>query len=68
MVSVAVRGRAFEDVAVDLVEGIVRINGLEGDAAAAARHELLDVVRVAPEAEGLASPGARMAQRQTQAA
>lgn len=68
VVSVAVRGRAFEDVAVDLVEGIVRINGLEGDAAAAARHELLDVVRVAPEAEGLASPGARMAQRQTQAA
>ena len=33
VVSVTVRGRPFEDVAADLVEEIVRVNGLEGDAA-----------------------------------
>jgi hypothetical protein len=68
VVSVTVRGRPFEDVAADLVEGIVRVNGLEGDAARDARHELLDALRVGTDAEGLPSPRARMAQRQTQAA
>jgi len=68
VVSVTVRGRAFEDVAADLVDGVVRVNGLQGEAAAAARHELLAAVRLGPEPEDLPSQRARMAQRQTQAA
>lgn len=68
VVSVTVRGRAFDDVAGDLVDGIVRVNGLQGDAATAARHDLLDAVQIGPEADGLPSEPARMAQRQTQAA
>ena len=67
VVSVAVRDRPFEDVAADLVEGVVRVNGLEGEGAARARRDLLRC-RVTPEPGGLPSPRARMAQRQTQAA
>ncbi len=68
VVSVAVRDRPFEDVAADLVEGVVRVNGLEGEGAARARRDLLDALGVTPEPGGLPSPRARMAQRQTQAA
>lgn len=68
VVSVTVRGRPFDDVAADLVEGIVRVNRLQGDGAAQARRDLLDAVRSDPAADGLRSSSARMAQRQTQAA
>ncbi len=70
VVSVILRGRRFDDVVVDMVEGVVRANGLAGEAAADARQQLLDAaIGRDPAGEGdLPSPPARMAERQTQAA
>ena len=70
VVSVTLRGRRFDDVVVDMVEGVVRVNRLGGEAAAEARRCLLDAATGRePGREGdLPSPRARMAERQTQAA
>jgi hypothetical protein len=61
VVSVLIKGRPFEQVAADMVEGVVVVNRLEGEAATRFRDALLD-------AAGLPSPEARMAERQTRAA
>jgi hypothetical protein len=70
VVSVTLRGRPFDDVVVDMVEGLVRVNRLDGDAARRFRGELLHAVTDDPSAGrgDLPSPRARMAERQTQAA
>jgi hypothetical protein len=70
VVSVTLRGRPFGDVVVDMVEGLVRVNRLDGDAAHRFRGELLHAVNDDPTAGrgDLPSPRARMAERQTQAA
>jgi len=51
-----------------MVEGLVRVNRLDGDAAGRARAALLDAAHEAVRDDGLPSAGARMAERQTQAA
>jgi hypothetical protein len=70
VVSVTLRDRPFDDVVVDMVEGLVRVNRLDGDAARRFRGELLHAVTDDPPAGrgDLPSPRARMAERQTQAA
>ncbi len=70
VVSVTLRGRPFDDVVVDMVEGLVRVNRLDGEAARRFRGELLHAVTDDPSAGSgdLPSPRARMAERQTQAA
>ena len=69
LVSVTLRDRPFDDVVVDMVEGLVRANRLEGEAAAHARGTLLEAAHAGATTRGrLPSPGARMAERQTQAA
>ena len=70
VVSVTLRGRPFADVVVDMVEGLVRVNRLDGDAARRCRGELLHAATddPAPGHDDLPSPRARMAERQTQAA
>ncbi len=69
LVSVTLRDRPFDDVVVDMVEGLVRANRLEGEAAARARAALLEAASAAASTRGrLPSPRARMAERQTQAA
>jgi hypothetical protein len=69
LVSVTLRDRPFDDVVVDMVEGLVRANRLEGDAAARARGTLLEAAHAGGARRGdLPSPRARMAERQTQAA
>ena len=69
VVSVTLRDRPFDDVVVDMIEGLVRVNRLEGDRATRLRNELLHAATDDPGSEGgLPSPGARMAERQTQAA
>jgi hypothetical protein len=67
---VTLRDRPFDDVVVDMVEGLVRVNRLDGDEARRFRGELLDAVTDDPSAGrgDLPSPRARMAERQTQAA
>ncbi|HEX9710657.1 MAG TPA: hypothetical protein VGB42_11920 [Candidatus Thermoplasmatota archaeon] len=42
--SVRLRGRSIDSVATDMVEGVIRANSLEGDAAQAARTALLGAV------------------------
>jgi len=52
VVSVAMRGRAFEDVVLDMVEGVVVTNRLVGDGAQRVRTALLEaagVVATGPE-------------------
>ena len=61
VVSVVLKDRQFDDVAADMVEGVVVVNRLDGEAARRVRATLL-------EALGLPSPEARMAERQTRAA
>jgi hypothetical protein len=70
VVSVTLRGRPFDDVVADMVEGLVRVNRLDGEAARRFRGELLHAVTDEPSAGSgdLPSPQARMAERQTQAA
>src|SRR5260370_32222530 len=41
VVSVTLRGRPFDDVVVDMVEGLVRVNRLDGSRAAQLRSDLL---------------------------
>jgi hypothetical protein len=70
VVSVTLRGRPFEQVVGDMVDGVVRINDLEGEEAERARGVLLSAARDDDQGpqRGLPSPRARMAERQTQAA
>ena len=51
-----------------MVEGVVRVNRLDGDAAGRALAALLAAPREAPPEDRVPSSGARMAERQTQAA
>ena len=61
VVSVVLKNRPFEAVAADMVEGVLVVNRLEGEAARRVRGTLLD-------AAGLPCEDARMAERQTRAA
>ena len=61
VVSVMLKDRAFGDVADDMVEGVLVVNRLEGEAADRFRAALC-------KAAGLPSEDARMAERQTRAA
>ena len=67
VIAVALRDRSFDDVIVDMVEGVVRVNRLDPERADDARRDLLGALGDEPGA-GLPSPRARMAERQTQAA
>ncbi|MGH8984616.1 MAG: hypothetical protein ACRDY6_12180 [Acidimicrobiia bacterium] len=44
VVSVQLRGRPFVEVAADMVEGVIVVNGLQGEAATRMRATLADVV------------------------
>ncbi len=74
VVSVQLRGRPFASVTEDMVEGVLVANRLCGEHADRLRRALADVVRASPEGSGPPSrpptlaPGARVAERQTQAA
>jgi hypothetical protein len=83
VVSVQLRGRSFDEVASDMLQGVLVANRLEGDAAVRWATMLAEALTVLPGAAspvgppaapaatarpGLASPEARMAERQTQAA
>ena len=70
VIAVTLRGRPFDDVVADMVDGLVRVNGLDGAAAARARCLLLAAARGDDPGPGcdLPSPRARMAERETQAA
>ena len=61
VVSVVLRERAFDDVASDMVEGVVVVNRLDDERADHARHLLRA-------AAGLPSSSARVVERQTRAA
>ncbi|MBM3670862.1 MAG: hypothetical protein FJW86_01550 [Actinobacteria bacterium] len=61
VISVVLDGREFGEVATDMVEGVLVVNQLEGEAA----HRFRDALR---SAAGLPSNEARMAERQTRAA
>ena len=70
VVAVRLRDRPFDEVAGDMVEGVLVANDLSGDAALRLRTSLLEAagsgVVVTP--PPVPSPEARMAERQTQAA
>jgi hypothetical protein len=61
VVSVVLKGREQHDVQRDMVEGVLVVNKLEGQAASRFRSALSDAV-------GLPCEDARMAERQTRAA
>lgn len=65
VVSVILKGRSFDEVQADMVEGVLAVNRLEGEAALRFRTALLEAVDDAP---ALTSAEARVVQRQTQAA
>lgn len=62
VVSVVIRDRPWEEVASDMVEGVLVVNRLEGDTALRMRTALLECVGAVTSSE------ARVAERQTQAA
>lgn len=74
MVSVELRGRPFASVAADMVDGVLVANRVRGDQVERLRRAFVDVLRAPPEPSAppprapTLSPGARMAERQTQAA
>ncbi|MFO7592114.1 MAG: hypothetical protein R6X23_14690 [Acidimicrobiia bacterium] len=78
VVSVVLAGRRAEEVAIDMVEGVMVVNRLEGDAALRFRTTLLEATRAstatpeppapAPREPDVPSSEARVAERQTQAA
>jgi hypothetical protein len=51
VVSVTLRDRPFADVAVDMVEGVLVVNGLRGEAATRMRTALTDAVEPGDSAE-----------------
>lgn len=63
MVSVVLAGRRPEEVAVDMVEGVIVVNRLEGDAALRFRTTLLEAARSAPAPAAPAPPPAAAADR-----
>ncbi|MBJ7261419.1 MAG: hypothetical protein JHD17_05800 [Acidimicrobiia bacterium] len=70
VISVVILGRSSTEVLIDLVEGILVVNSLEGEAAVRFRRALLDAAGGLPDRSGdnLLSGDARVAERQTQAA
>ncbi|HEX6311511.1 MAG TPA: hypothetical protein VF152_07765 [Acidimicrobiia bacterium] len=52
VVSVLLRGRPFAEVAADMVEGVIVVNGLEGEAALRMRAALGAAIDDAPSVEG----------------
>lgn len=72
VVSVVLRGRPWDEVAADMVEGVLVVNRLGGEAALRLRTALLDAAdapRPCPPADVPSpTPSARVAERQTQAA
>lgn len=75
VVSVTLKGRARDEVAADMVEGVLVVNHLEGEAALRFRTALLEATGAhpdpAPPSDVPSTPppsGARVAERQTQAA
>jgi hypothetical protein len=69
VVSVQLRGRPFADVAADMVDGVLAANRLAGPAAEHLRVALTDAIGTMPDTPPPSlSPGARVAERQTQAA
>jgi hypothetical protein len=68
-VSVTLRGRPFDEVLRDMVEGVLRVNELDAPAVARWEPVLLDAATGhGPTPGRLPSAAARMAERQTQAA
>lgn len=53
--AVVLRDRAFRDVLVDMVEGIVIANGLQDPAAARVRRTLLDAVTAPTPSSGISA-------------
>jgi hypothetical protein len=74
VVSVRLRDRPFASVTADMVEGVLVANRVCGEHAERLRRAFVDVLRAPPEPSAppprapTLSPGARMAERQTQAA
>ena len=74
VVSVVLKGRPADEVAADMVEGVLVVNRLEGEAALRFRTALLEAVDAhvpTPPADVPSTPPtseARVAERQTQAA
>ena len=75
VVSVTLRGRARDEVAADMVEGVIVVNRLEGEAALRFRTALLEATGAHPQppapSDVPSTPppsGARVAERHTQAA
>jgi hypothetical protein len=52
VVSVLLRGRPFDEVAADMVEGVIVVNGLQGEAATRMRATLADVAAGTPAIDG----------------
>jgi hypothetical protein len=65
VVSVVLSGREFAEVRADMVEGVLAVNRLEGEAATRVRDALLDALGAPP---ALTSDEARVSERQTRAA
>lgn len=55
VVAVRMKGRAFDDVASDMIEGVLVVNELEGEAANRVRPMLTDAAAPAPEAQRAAA-------------
>ena len=70
VVSVRLRGRPFAQVVSDMVDGVVAANRLAGESAHRLRGALLEALSPdpAPTAPPTLAAGARVAERQTQAA
>jgi hypothetical protein len=72
VVSVTLKGRARDEVAADMVEGVLVVNRLEGEAALRFRTALLEAIGAPPAPSDLPSmpppSGERAEQRETQAA
>jgi hypothetical protein len=61
-------GRPFEEVAVDMVEGVLVVNHLDGEAKVRLRTALLETIATPPPDPVPATPHAQVTERQTQAA
>lgn len=66
VVAITLRGRSFDAVLADMVDGVLAVNGRQGPQAARLRAELLAAIGLAPPLPS--SPRARVAEWQTQAA
>jgi len=75
VVSVTLKGRVRDEVAADMVEGVIVVNRLEGEAALRFRTALLEATGAHPDSQGPSDlpstpppSGAQAPDRQTQAA